>query len=183
MTKTLSLLAVAAFLAASCATQETPKPAPAPEPTPAPAPAPKPAPAPAPKPAPKPVAEKVTFSTDVLFDFDKAALRPVAEDNLGKLAESLRKYPGENVLIVGHTDNVGTASYNERLSQERAQSAAGYLKQQGIDAGRILTRGMGEGDPVASNATAEGRQLNRRVELALYAGDAWKKQAEQVGLR
>ncbi len=126
----------------------------------------------------------VTFPSGVLFDFDKAALRPVAEDNLGKLAESLRKYPGENVLIVGHTDNVGTASYNERLSQERAQSAAAYLKQQGIDPGRILTRGMGEADPVASNATADGRQLNRRVELALYAGDAWKRQAEQqVGLR
>ncbi len=126
----------------------------------------------------------VSFPSGVLFDFDKAALRPVAEQNLGKLAESLQKYPGENVLIVGHTDNVGTASYNERLSQERAQSAAAYLRQQGIDAARILTRGMGEGDPVASNDTAEGRQLNRRVELALYAGDAWKKQAEQqVGLR
>ncbi len=126
----------------------------------------------------------VTFPSGVLFDFDKAALRPVAEENLGKLAESLRKYPGENVLIVGHTDNVGTASYNERLSQERAQSAAAYLRQQGIEPARIMTRGMGEGDPVASNETAEGRQLNRRVELALYAGDAWKKQAEQqVGLR
>ncbi len=126
----------------------------------------------------------VTFPSGVLFDFDRALLRPVAEDNLHKLAESLQKYPGENVLIVGHTDNVGTASYNERLSQERAASAAAYLRQQGIDAARIATRGMGEGDPVASNTTAEGRQLNRRVELALYAGEAWKKQAEQqVGLR
>ncbi len=126
----------------------------------------------------------VTFPSGVLFDFDKAALRPVAEENLGKLAESLQKYPGENVLVVGHTDNVGSASYNERLSQERAQSAAAYLRQQGIGADRIRTRGMGEGDPVASNDTAEGRQLNRRVELALYAGEAWRKQAEQqVGLR
>lgn len=126
----------------------------------------------------------VTFPSGVLFDFDRAALRPVAEENLGKLAESLQKYPGENVLIVGHTDNVGTAAYNLRLSDERAQSAAAYLRQRGIDPARIATRGMGEGDPVTSNATAEGRQLNRRVELALYAGDAWKKQAEQqVGLR
>ncbi len=126
----------------------------------------------------------VTFPSGVLFDFDKAALRPAAESNLGKLAESLQKYPGENVLVVGHTDNVGTASYNERLSRERAESAAAYLRQQGVDAGRILTRGMGESDPVASNETADGRQLNRRVELALYAGEAWKRQAQQqVGLR
>ena len=126
----------------------------------------------------------VTFPSGVLFDFDKAALRPVAAQNLEKLAESLKKYPGENVLVVGHTDNVGASAYNEQLSQERAASAAAYLRQQGIDPARIATRGMGEGDPVASNDTADGRQLNRRVELALYAGDAWKKQAEQqVGMR
>ena len=126
----------------------------------------------------------VTFPSGVLFDFDKAALRPVAQQNLGTLAESLQKYSGENVLIVGHTDNVGTADYNLRLSQERAQSAAAYLRQAGIDPARIRTRGMGESDPVSSNETDEGRQLNRRVELALYAGDAWKKQAEQqVGMR
>ena len=126
----------------------------------------------------------VTFPAGVLFDFDRSDLRPVAADNLRKLAESLQKYSGENVLVVGHTDNVGTTQYNQTLSEKRAQAAAAYLRQQGIDPARILTRGMGEGDPVASNDTPEGQQLNRRVELALYAGEAWKKQAEQqVGMR
>lgn len=126
----------------------------------------------------------VTFPSGILFDFDKAALRVQAQDNLGKLAESLKKYPNENVLVVGHTDAVGTQEYNQTLSQERAQSAAAFLRQQGIDPSRIRTRGMGEADPVASNATEAGRQQNRRVELALYANDAWKQQAQQqVGLR
>ncbi len=126
----------------------------------------------------------VSFDSGLLFDFDKASLRPTAESNLLKLVESLQRYPGENVLVVGHTDNIGTDSYNQRLSLERAQSAQRFLEQHGIDVNRIRTRGMGENDPVASNATAEGRQANRRIELALFASDAWKRQAQQqVGLR
>lgn len=126
----------------------------------------------------------VTFDSGLLFDFDKADLRAPARDNLRALAQSLQKYPGENALVVGHTDSVGTTEYNTRLSQERAQAAAAYLRQLGIDPARLSTRGMGESDPVASNATAEGRQQNRRVEVALYAGEAWKQQVEkQVGMR
>ncbi len=126
----------------------------------------------------------VTFDSGLLFDFDKAELRSVARTNLEHLAASLQKYPGENVMVIGHTDNIGTEEYNQKLSEARAQAAATFLQQQGIDATRIRTRGMGEADPVSSNETAEGRQLNRRVELALYASDAWKKQVtQQVGMR
>ncbi len=126
----------------------------------------------------------VTFDSGLLFDFDKSELRSNARTNLEHLATSLQKYAGENVMVIGHTDNVGTAQYNQTLSEARAEAAATFLKQQGIDPARVRTRGMGEADPVASNETAEGRQLNRRVELALYASDAWKKQAaQQVGLR
>ena len=126
----------------------------------------------------------VTFDSGLLFDFDKALLRPTAESNLQKLAESLQRYPGENVLVVGHTDNVGTDSYNQQLSVERAQSAQRFLEQHGIDPTRIRTRGMGENDPIASNETEQGRQANRRIELALFASEAWKRQAQQqVGLR
>lgn len=126
----------------------------------------------------------VSFDSGLLFDFDKAELRTPARTNLAHLATSLQKYSGENVMVIGHTDNVGTDDYNLKLSEARAQAAAAFLAQEGVDAARIRTRGMGENDPVASNETAEGRQQNRRVELALYASDAWKKQAaQQVGLR
>jgi outer membrane protein OmpA-like peptidoglycan-associated protein len=126
----------------------------------------------------------VTFDSGLLFDFDRSELRTQARTNLEHLAASLQKYPGENVMVIGHTDNVGTGDYNQKLSEARAQAAATLLQQQGVDVARIRTRGMGEADPVASNETADGRQQNRRVELALYASDAWKKQAtQQVGLR
>lgn len=119
----------------------------------------------------------VSFPSGLLYDFDSSALRPAAQDNLQKLAQSLKQYPNENVLIIGHTDSVGTESYNQALSERRARSAATYLESIGVAPARLATKGMGETDPIASNATADGRQQNRRIEIALYANEAWKRQA------
>jgi outer membrane protein OmpA-like peptidoglycan-associated protein len=120
----------------------------------------------------------VTFEGGILFDFDRADLRPEARNNLRQLADNLRQYDRTEVLIIGHTDNVGTAEYNQGLSERRAQSAANYVIQQGIASQRISTRGMGLHDPIASNATAEGRQLNRRVEVVIYADENWRREVQ-----
>lgn len=118
----------------------------------------------------------VTFDTGILFDFDESALRPESRSNLQELAENLNEYERTDVLIIGHTDSVGSDTYNQGLSERRARSAATYLQQLGVAAERVRTRGMGEGDPVATNDTAEGRQLNRRVEVVIYADEEWREQ-------
>jgi len=166
MTKKLWLFAAAAFLAASCATQEAPKPAPAPEaPKPAPAPAPRAEPKPEAKPAPKPVAEKVTFAADVLFDFDKSLIKPEGKSKLDDLAGKVKGVNLEVVIAIGHTDSIGTDAYNQTLSVRRAESVKAYLASKGIEANRIYTEGKGESQPVADNKTREGRAKNRRTEI------------------
>ncbi|HSB56028.1 MAG TPA: OmpA family protein [Gemmatimonadales bacterium] len=118
----------------------------------------------------------VTFESGLLFDFDSDVIRPEAAKNLRALAKSLDKYPGSDLLIVGHTDQVGAASYNQKLSQNRADAAMRYLVAQGVRQGRVATKGMGETEPIAPNETEAGRQQNRRVEVAIYASDAHKKE-------
>lgn len=120
---------------------------------------------------------KVTFDSGLLFGFGSAELKPEARTNLRNLARSLDQYEGTNIFIVGHTDDVGGASYNERLSERRSQSAADYLTLQGVSRARLSTKGLGEGEPVASNASEEGRAQNRRVEIAIYASKALQNQA------
>jgi len=117
---------------------------------------------------------QVTFASGLLYDFDSDAVRPDAQANLRELAASLDKYPGSDVLIVGHTDALGTSSYNQSLSERRASAASVYLASQGVARGRIATRGLGETEPVASNDTEAGRQRNRRVEVAIYASEAYR---------
>ena len=170
MTKKLWLFAAAAFLAASCATQEAPKPAPAPEapkpaPAPAPAPAPRAEPKPEAKPAPKPVAEKVTFASDVLFDFDKSVVKPEGKSKLDDLSAKVRGVNLEVVIAIGHADSIGSDAYNQKLSVRRAESVKAYLVSKGIEPNRIYTEGKGEKQPVADNKTREGRAKNRRVEI------------------
>jgi len=121
---------------------------------------------------------KVTFDSGILFDVDKAALRPAAEMNLEKLANILNKYADTDVLIEGHTDATGPEEYNLTLSQKRSQSVANYLAGLQVDATRFTIMGYGESQPIASNETPEGRQENRRVELAIMANEKLKKAAE-----
>jgi outer membrane protein OmpA-like peptidoglycan-associated protein len=125
---------------------------------------------------------KITFDSGILFDVNKADLRTVAQQNLNELATILKKYSDTNILIEGHTDSDGTEEHNLELSERRAQSVANFLARANVDATRFTIMGYGEAQPVASNATVEGKQLNRRVELAIMANDKLKKRAaEQAG--
>jgi outer membrane protein OmpA-like peptidoglycan-associated protein len=121
----------------------------------------------------------VTFASGLLYDFDSDVVKTESQKNLRTLAQSLEKYPGSDILIVGHTDQVGPASYNQGLSERRASAAANYLISQGVVRSRVSTRGMGETDPVASNDTEGGRARNRRVEVAIYASEAYKQQVSR----
>ena len=170
--KNIAVLAVAIAFAAGCATEEAAKPAAAPAPKPA-APAPAPAPVPQPvqevKPAeapkPKPVAEKVTFASDVLFDFDKSVVKPEGKSKLDDLSSKVRGISLEVVIAIGHADSIGSDAYNQKLSVRRAESVKAYLVSKGIEANRIYTEGKGKKQPVADNRTKEGRAKNRRVEI------------------
>ena len=104
---------------------------------------------------------------DVLFNTNQAQLSAGGINNVTKLAGFLKKYPQRKVLIEGHTDSTGSASYNQALSERRAEAVQKALAELGIDGGRIAMRGYGESSPVANNETAAGRQLNRRVEIVL----------------
>ena len=118
----------------------------------------------------------VTFASGLLFDFDSDAVRGEASHNLNVLAESLEKYDNSDLLIVGHTDDVGTEAYNQDLSERRADAAANYLRSRGVRRS-IRTVGRGEDEPIVSNATDEGRSKNRRVEVAIYASEEFRDQA------
>ncbi|HEX8271577.1 MAG TPA: OmpA family protein [Longimicrobiaceae bacterium] len=118
----------------------------------------------------------VTFESGILFPFNSTDLYPAGRSNLQKLADILQRNPGSEVLVVGHTDNVGSDQYNMDLSQRRAQSAASYLIQRGVSSGRIRTSGRGETEPIASNATESGRSQNRRVEVAIFASEQYREQ-------
>jgi outer membrane protein OmpA-like peptidoglycan-associated protein len=120
----------------------------------------------------------VTFDSGLLFEFDSDAIKGDARSNLDALAASLTKYPKSDLMIVGHTDAVGSDSYNQGLSERRASAAAGYLRTRGVTR-HIETHGVGEAEPIASNDTDEGRQLNRRVEVAIYASDELRAEAER----
>jgi len=123
----------------------------------------------------------VTFASGMLYDYDSDVLRPEAQGNLRALARSLDKYPGSDILIVGHTDQTGSAGYNQSLSQRRASSAANYLINQNVSSGRVGTRGVGETEPATTNETEAGRALNRRVAVAIYASAAARAEAARGG--
>ena len=136
-----------------------------PAPAPAPAPVAAPAPAPAAAPAPAPVATKVTYAADAFFDFDKAVLKAEGKAKLDDLADKVKGINLEVVIAVGHTDATGTDAYNQKLSVKRAEAVKAYLVTKGIESNRVYTEGKGEGQPVADNATKQGRAKNRRVEV------------------
>ncbi len=113
----------------------------------------------------------------VLFGFDESDLQPGAERSLDQLAEVLIENPDQRIMVEGFTDSIGPADYNLRLSQERADSVRDALVERGVEPDRIETRGYGEAYPVASNETAAGRQMNRRVEIVIAGA------AERISLR
>jgi outer membrane protein OmpA-like peptidoglycan-associated protein len=117
----------------------------------------------------------VTFASGLLYDFDSDVIRETAADNLRSLAASLSTYSNTDLLIVGHTDAVGTSPYNQTLSERRALAAMRFLITQGVRSGRLQAVGRGETEPIASNETEAGRQLNRRVEIAIVANAAARR--------
>ncbi len=126
---------------------------------------------------------KITFDSGILFDIDKSILRPVSQTNLTELAKILNKYPDTNILIEGHTDNTGSDEHNMALSKDRAQAVAFYLATLDVKSARFSTTGYGETQPIVMNDTPEGRQKNRRVDIAVIANDKLKKAAQEQAKR
>jgi outer membrane protein OmpA-like peptidoglycan-associated protein len=106
----------------------------------------------------------------VLFDFNKATLKPEAKSQLAAALQALKEQPGLQTQIVGHTDGIGSDAYNMKLSQRRADSVATYLVQNGVPRQSIRTEARGKREPVAPNTTAAGRAQNRRVEITVSPG-------------
>lgn len=119
------------------------------------------------------------FDSGILFGFDSSTLQPEAKKNIYKLAEILKKYPDSNILIAGHTDSDGSEQYNQTLSERRAKAVSDYTMMQGVSSSRLSIVGLGENEPIATNNTDSGKQLNRRVEIAIFANEDLKKAAER----
>jgi len=118
----------------------------------------------------------VALSSGILFDVDKDQVKPSARDQVGRAAEVLVKYPDTYVTVEGHTDSSGSAGHNQKLSERRAAGVRDLLVSGGVAASRLAVRGYGETDPVADNATPDGRQSNRRVQLEIRPNEKLKAQ-------
>ncbi len=114
----------------------------------------------------------VTLPQDILFDVDSAQVNPGLRSDLFTVAQNLQNYPDSAVQVVGHTDNTGSADYNQALSERRANAVADVLMNGGVSFGRIQTFGRGEDQPVASNLTDVGQAQNRRVEIVILPNAA-----------
>ena len=122
---------------------------------------------------------KITFDSGILFETNSTTLQSQAKTNIANLAVILNKYPDTNILVTGHTDYVGTDEYNQSLSERRAESVSDYTMGQGVTSSRFSVIGLGETEPIATNETVEGKQLNRRVEIAIFANEDLKAAAER----
>ncbi|MDO5656084.1 MAG: OmpA family protein [Flavobacteriaceae bacterium] len=118
-------------------------------------------------------------NSEVRFEYNKATLTSAAQANLDNVVRIFKEYPDTDILIVGHTDSVGSQEYNQPLSLRRAQAVTNYLVSKGIPSSRISTEGAGKLEPRYSNETAEGRAGNRRVEFAITANEKMVQEAEQ----
>jgi outer membrane protein OmpA-like peptidoglycan-associated protein len=125
----------------------------------------------------------ITFDSGLLFELNSFALQQATKNNLKSLGKTLTKYDDTDILIEGHTDDTGEASYNNSLSERRAKAVADHLVGQQVPASRMTTKGYGEGQPIQSNDTEVGRQANRRVEVAIYANKKMKRMAENGTLQ
>ena len=130
----------------------------------------KPAPVPAKVPAKAPVKEKITISLNVQFDSDKAVVKEKYHDDIKRVADFMKEFPDTTAEIGGHTDSTASNAYNQKLSEERANSVRQYIIDKfGIDGSRLTAKGYGEDRPITSNNTEEGKQKNRRVEAVVEA--------------
>ncbi|HDT12985.1 MAG TPA: OmpA family protein [Candidatus Aminicenantes bacterium] len=123
---------------------------------------------------------KITFDSGLMFDINKYDLRPASQENLTKLAAILNKYPDTNILVEGHTDSTGTREINMPLSENRAKAVAAYLATLNVQSARFTVHGYGPDQPIGDNATVDGRQMNRRVDLAIMANEKLKKAAQDA---
>ena len=119
----------------------------------------------------------VKFDSGILFDIDQTYVKSAAQTDLRNFAVSLQNNPQTNILIVGHTDNAGTAAHNMDLSIRRAEAVRSILVGYNVDGSRLNTQGKGENEPIADNTTVTGRAGNRRVEIVISANDQMKNQA------
>ncbi len=115
----------------------------------------------------------ITFESGLLFGYDSSELQGAARTNLAKLATNLIANPDSDILIVGHTDADGSDSYNMELSDRRAAAAGAYLISRGVPPGRVRTEARGEREPIADNESVEGKNQNRRIEVAIFASQAY----------
>lgn len=120
----------------------------------------------------------VTFSSGILFPYNSTDILPAGKTNLDQLASSLQKFPDSDILVVGHADSDGSDAYNLDLSQRRAAASSAYLQARGVPATRLHATGKGESEPVASNDSEAGKQRNRRVEIAIYASEAYRNRVK-----
>ena len=114
----------------------------------------------------------VTFKSDVLFDSGSAALKPGAYQEINRVSQVLTQYPETRITVAGHTDSDGSEAFNQDLSVRRAEAVRNALVSQGVSSARINTMGFGEAQPIADNATAAGKQLNRRVVITIVPQNA-----------
>ncbi len=121
---------------------------------------------------------KITFDSGILFDTESYVIKDPSKRDLEDLARVLKKYEDTNIMFGGHTDSRGSESYNQDLSEQRARSVAEFMAFIEVDPERMTIVGYGENQPVATNDTPEGRQQNRRVEVAIWANDDLKEAAK-----
>jgi OOP family OmpA-OmpF porin len=166
----VSIVAALAFIGA-CATE--------PE-----KPAAKPAPAPMAKPAPKPMAEKVTFAADVLFDFDRAVIKPDGKSKLDDLSSKMKGIDLEVVIAIGHADQIGTPAYNQALSVRRAEAIKAYLVSKGVEANRVYTEGKGETQSVtAGKCKGMGQEHRSNKKMVDCLAPDRRTEIEVIGTR
>jgi outer membrane protein OmpA-like peptidoglycan-associated protein len=123
----------------------------------------------------------VTFDSAILFDTDSSALKSASQTQLAEMADVMVRYPDTDIIVLGHTDSTGPEDYNQTLSERRAGAVSGYLQARGVAVDRIRARGFGESVPVGDNATAVGRQQNRRVEVNIQVNEEFRRRAAEQG--
>ena len=126
---------------------------------------------------------RVIFDSGILFSTGSSTITATSRNNIEQLARILNRYSDTNIVIEGHTDDIGSEATNQLLSERRAESVATLLKVYGVSGNRVSPVGYGETRPVSTNETETGRRLNRRVEVLIYANEALKRQAESGELK